>query len=172
MPSDISYTIFETCWGYFGLAADGKGILRTQLPCSSATTAEKHILSGLGEARYDEALLRPVREQIIGYFNADSVDFSDAAVNLNGVRVFTQQILNACRRVAYGRTATYGQLAKMVESAKAARAVGGAMSRNPVPLIIPCHRILRTDGGLGGFSGMGGVKMKHRMLEMEASQAR
>jgi len=78
-----------------------------------------------------------------------------------------RKVLRACRNIPHGQTATYGALAARVGSPAAARAVGGAMAANPIPLIIPCHRVLRADGGLGGFSTTGGTATKQRLLQHE-----
>ncbi|MBU0617216.1 MAG: MGMT family protein, partial [Planctomycetes bacterium] len=74
-----------------------------------------------------------------------------------------------CRRVCYGQTRSYKQLAEQLGRPGAARAVGTAMSRNPCPIVVPCHRVVRSDGSLGGFSGPDGVNTKHRLLQMEAA---
>ncbi len=96
------------------------------------------------------------------------MDFStDPAVSLNGSQPFAHKVLQACRRIAFGRTTTYSDLARQVGSPRAARAVGSVMAGNPIPLIIPCHRVLRTDGGLGGFSAPGGTAIKQKMLRHE-----
>ncbi len=119
------------------------------------------------EAVRDDAALPDLRSQIDAYFAGEPVAF-DVDVDLAGLPPFRQRMLNACRLVAYGQTTTYTQLAQRAGHAKAARAVGGAMAHNPVPLVIPCHRILRTDGGLGGFSAGSGVSLKRRLLDWEA----
>jgi len=88
-------------------------------------------------------------------------------VSLDGAGPFVQEVLHACRKIAFGQTMTYAGLAKQVGSPNAARAVGSALASNPIPLIIPCHRVLRTDGGLGGFSAPGGTDTKRKMLRHE-----
>jgi methylated-DNA-[protein]-cysteine S-methyltransferase len=76
-------------------------------------------------------------------------------------------VLEACRGIPYGRTTTYAELAAKAGNPRAARAAGSAMSHNPIPIIIPCHRVLHTGGGLGGFSAPGGLSLKERLLAME-----
>ena len=87
-------------------------------------------------------------------------------VDLSGVPAFQRRVLQALRRVPYGRTITYGQLAARAGRPRAARAVGQAMAHNPVPLIVPCHRVVASGGGLGGFGG--GLALKRRLLALEA----
>jgi methylated-DNA-[protein]-cysteine S-methyltransferase len=102
------------------------------------------------------------------YFEGEQVDFSAVPVDLAGQDGFFQQIYAALRRVDWGQTTTYGSLAKEVGAGpEAARKVGQAMGQNPVPLIIPCHRVLAAGGKLGGFSAPGGSDTKLRMLELE-----
>ena len=90
-----------------------------------------------------------------------------SAVFLAWITPFARKVLGACRKVPQGRTTTYRALAEQVGQPRAARAVGGVMAANPIPLIVPCHRVLRSDGGLGGFSGPGGNATKLRLLEHE-----
>ena len=88
-------------------------------------------------------------------------------VDLSGFSPFGKRVLRACRKIKYARTATYGQLAEMAGSAGASRAAGNILGKNPLPLIIPCHRIIRADGDMGGFSATGGVNLKKKMLKLE-----
>ena len=85
---------------------------------------------------------------------------------------FARAVLNVCRDVTFGRTIAYGQLAQKAGSPFAARAVGVVMAHNPLPLIIPCHRVVRSDGKIGGFSAQGGPALKKRMLELERQALR
>jgi methylated-DNA-[protein]-cysteine S-methyltransferase len=168
----LRYAIFKTRWGYFGLAGTEQTLHGTFLPVPERRQAEQGLLSGLRPAndnpRPDNDFQRSLQERIIAYYEGDPVDFRrEPAVNLDGAGPFVQKVLHACRRVAFGRTITYAGLAKQVGSPNAARAVGSALASNPIPLIIPCHRVLRTDGGLGGFSAPGGIDTKQKMLRHE-----
>jgi len=87
----------------------------------------------------------------------------------DGLGLFTRRVLTACRSIEFGRTVSYGRLAEMAGKPGSARAVGGVLAQNPLPLIIPCHRVICANGSLGGFSAMGGVRLKKRLLELEAS---
>ena len=102
------------------------------------------------------------------YFAGEKMDFSELQLDLGGQGEFFRKIYAAARRVGWGHTTTYGALAKEVGvGPEAARDVGQAMAKNPVPLIIPCHRVLAAGGKLGGFSAPGGSATKERMLELE-----
>jgi len=94
-------------------------------------------------------------------------DFSAVLLDLDGLPTFTRRVYEAARAVPAGQTVTYGELAARCGSPGGARAVGQAMARNPVALIIPCHRVLAAGGRLGGFSGPGGLDLKVRMLALE-----
>jgi methylated-DNA-[protein]-cysteine S-methyltransferase len=172
----LQYAIIRTKWGYFGLAGTGDALSRTLLPTPDRRKAEQALLLALGPAgegvRLDPGFLPTLQERITGYYEGENVDFSiDPPILLDHASPFARRVLNACRAIAYGQTRTYSDLAHQVGSPGAARAVGGVMASNPIPLVIPCHRVLRTDGGLGGFSAPGGIAVKQRMLEHEQSPA-
>ncbi|MHB9026725.1 MAG: methylated-DNA--[protein]-cysteine S-methyltransferase [Armatimonadota bacterium] len=90
---------------------------------------------------------------------------ADLPVDLDGLPPFARRVLDACRQIPYGQTMTYAQLAAAIGQPRAARAVGGALARNPVPVIIPCHRVLGAGGQLTGF--LGGLEWKRALLEHE-----
>lgn len=158
------YTIIETAWGWAGFSADGGGITRLALPAASQRAA-KAVFVGL---EFDPELMKDTQKAIVRYFEGEKVDFGGwPKVNLDGIGEFGKAILSACRTIGYGKTSTYGELAEMAGCPGAARAVGTALANNPVPLIVPCHRVLRSDGGLGGYSGEGGIHTKQRLLVLE-----
>ena len=99
--------------------------------------------------------------------NAGISRLPEPAVNLAGLTPFQVAVLTACRQIRAGQTTSYGKLAETIRRPAAARAVGNALSANPLPLIIPCHRVLAANGKLGGFSAPGGIAMKERMLAHE-----
>jgi len=162
------YTIFKTDWGYFGLAGTENGILRSCLPQPNPAAAEKQLLASIGEARFDEDFFRDLQNRITSYFKGCYVTFGpEIPLLFDGLSPFAAAVLRACRQVTFGKTTSYGQLAQRVGVPGAARAVGTALSRNPIPLIIPCHRIIRSNGKIGGFSAAGGVSLKKKLLELE-----
>lgn len=172
--SKTRYTIFETRWGHFGFACSEKGVFRTFLPVHEAETVRNALLTSLGPAAshavFERDLARDLRKRIIAYFEGENVDFStDPAVDLTGRGPFEQSVLNACRQIPVGQVSTYTALAERVGRPRAARAVGNALAGNPIPLIVPCHRVIRTDGGFGGFSAPGGTATKQQLLLHEQS---
>jgi methylated-DNA-[protein]-cysteine S-methyltransferase len=167
MQKATKYTIFKTKWGYFGLAAGDDGLFRTCLPLALPEKVESQLLQNLRDPRYDKSLFKTAQDQITAYFEGDCIDFGDMPVSLNSVGDFCRLVLTACRNIGFGRTITYSGLGKTIGRPNAARAVGGALARNPLPLIIPCHRIVCSDGEIGGFSAIGGKDLKAKMLKHE-----
>jgi len=106
--------------------------------------------------------------RIAAYFDGEPVDFGpEIRLDLDGFTRFQVQVLTACRQIKLGKTTSYGKLAKTIHRPAAARAVGNALSANPIPLIIPCHRVLAADNSLAGFSAPGGTAIKNKLLEHE-----
>ena len=164
------YAIFETAGGFCAIGWNGIGITRFQLPTRTAEAAEHLMLRrqpGAVAATPPAAVAQTI-EAGRRYFAGEQIDFSDVTLDLDGQDEFFKQIYARARQVGYGRTTTYGTLAKELGAGpEAARDVGQAMAKNPVPLIIPCHRVLAAGGRLGGFSAPGGTTAKERMLALE-----
>ena len=165
----LRYTVFRTQWGYFGLTGRDEVLCRALLPVPSRTAAQDALLAGAtGDIRVEKGLFRPLQQRICAYFEGENVDFStDPPVCLPSIGAFGHQVLEACRLIAFGHTMTYAGLAEQLGRPGTARAVGNALAANPIPLIVPCHRVLRTDGHLGGFSAPGGTATKQRLLTHE-----
>jgi methylated-DNA-[protein]-cysteine S-methyltransferase len=164
------YLIFETAGGFCGIAWSNVGITRFQLPTKSAEATERLLLRRVPDAE-PSAPTPEVAEAVAAvqrYFAGEETDFSGIKLDLGDQEPFFMQVYAAARRVGWGRTTTYGTLAKELGAGpEAARDVGQAMARNPVALIIPCHRVLAAGGKVGGFSAPGGSAAKVRMLELE-----
>ena len=99
----------------------------------------------------------------------EAADFSDIPIDLTGVDEFRRAIYERARGLAYGETTTYGGLADAAGHPGLARETGAAMGSNPIPIIIPCHRVLAADGRSGGYSGRGGTETKHFLLALEGA---
>ena len=166
----MNYFVFETAGGFCAIAWSAAGIARFHLPSSSAAATERGMCRRLPDAEpaTPPADVMAVVEAAQRYFAGEKIDFSNVALDLDGQDEFFRKIYSAARRVGWGQTTTYGSLAKELGAGpEAARDVGQAMAKNPVPLIIPCHRVLAAGGKIGGFSAPGGSVAKQRMLEME-----
>jgi methylated-DNA-[protein]-cysteine S-methyltransferase len=165
-----NYHVFETALSFCAIAWSDAGVARFQLPVKSAEAAERSMRRRVpgAEPRESAEDIAVVVAAAKRYFGGEETDFSDVRVDLAGEDAFFSRIYAALRRVAWGRTTTYGALAKEVGAGReAARDVGEAMAKNPAPLIIPCHRVLAAGGRIGGFSAPGGARTKMRMLELE-----
>jgi len=166
----LKYTIFKTKWGWFGLSGTENSLLRTSLPGQSRKKIKTHLLKNLPAAEHDKSFFGALQEQIIAYFEGTYVDFgTDIGVRLKDFSRFAEDVLLACRDIRFGQTTSYAQLAKMVARPTAVRAIGGTLAKNPLPLIIPCHRIICSSGRIGGFSATGGAKFKEKLLLHEQS---
>ena len=164
------YLIFETAGGICGIAWNGAGITRFQLPASDALATERNLLRRLSGAvpGAPPPLVQEVVAAVELYFQGEDIDFSGVQLDLGEQQEFFKRVYAAARRIAWGQTTTYGALAKELGAGpEAARDVGQAMARNPVPLIIPCHRVLAAGGKVGGCSAPGGSTAKIRMLVLE-----
>jgi methylated-DNA-[protein]-cysteine S-methyltransferase len=164
------YVIFETIGGFCGIAWNNAGITRFQLPAKSADRAQRMLLRRAPGAK-PGAPTPQVAEAIAAvkrYFEGKEIDFSGFKLDLSEQDPLFQRIYAAARQIKWGRTTTYGALAKELGAGpEAARDVGQAMAKNPVALIIPCHRVLAAGGKIGGFSAPGGSAAKIRMLALE-----
>jgi methylated-DNA-[protein]-cysteine S-methyltransferase len=164
------YLVFETAAGFCGIAWSDAGITRFMLPSSTADATEHNLRRRLTDARpgTPPPHVMAAVDAAKRYFDGEKIDFSDLQLDLGGQDEFFRKIYAAARRVSWGSTTTYGALAKQLGAGpEIARNVGQAMAKNPVPLIIPCHRVLAAGGKLGGFSAPGGSATKQRMLELE-----
>jgi methylated-DNA-[protein]-cysteine S-methyltransferase len=115
-------------------------------------------------AERDDAALAPIVEQLQAYFAGELIDF-ELPLHLRGTP-FQQRVWAALQEIPYGETISYGELARWVGNHKASRAVGTANGRNPVAIVVPCHRVIAADGGIGGYGG--GLDRKRWLLEHEA----
>lgn len=167
------HAIFSTALGFMGIAWNERGLTRLCLPQSSAESLERRLLrlEGVAGRRFDEATAPgwtgELIEAIKAYAAGEMVDFSAVPVDLDGVDDFRLAIYDAARKLAFGETTTYGELAKRAGHTGLARETGAALGANPVPLVIPCHRITAAGGKIGGFSAPGGSATKEKMLAME-----
>ena len=161
----LRYAIIDTAWGPFALVADGDTLVASYLP-GLEDRLRPTLLDGWPGAEETPDLLPGLRAKIQSYFAGKRVDFK-AKLDLSRLSSFQQTVLLACQRIPYGQTASYVDLARTAGRANAGRAVGGVMARNPMPLVIPCHRVVRRDGSLGGFSSPRGIEQKRRLLALE-----
>jgi methylated-DNA-[protein]-cysteine S-methyltransferase len=167
LPSDESYCLFETAIGTCGIAWRDAGLTRLQLPeATPAATARRVSRGGLREAE-PPAWVAEAIAALRSYFEGRPVPLEAIPVDLGGIGDFERDIYRATRALGRGETASYGEVARRAGHPGAARGVGQAMARNPVPVVIPCHRVLAAGRRLGGFSAPGGGDTKMRLLGLE-----
>lgn len=161
--------MFVTAIGVCGVAWSERGVTSVQLPERSPSVTERRLQarSASGGTSVPPAPVRAAIALLKRYFGGEKVELSGVALDLSGVAPFDRKIYDRARFLAWGETATYGELARQAGSPGAARAVGRAMGSNPVPIIIPCHRVLAAGGKIGGFSAHGGTITKARLLALE-----
>ena len=167
-----AFTLFDTAIGCCALVWRGTSVIGAALPEASDPKMRRHIGRRFPDARESDPpeFVRVAVAAIQDLLNGVPVDLSFIEVDLPGSPEFERQVYAAARAIPRGEVRTYGQLAEGVGVPGSARAVGRALGRNPVPIIIPCHRILASAGGSGGFSAPGGVSTKLKMLEIEGAR--
>lgn len=161
----------ETPFGWTGVVWKDGSVRRLFLPEKNRDSLERRVAGAMADAPTTdvtppEAFVSVV-ERMQRYFAGETIAFDDIAVDLARVDGFARAIYDAARELAFGKTTTYGELAARAGHAGMARETGQALGANPVPLIIPCHRILAAGGKIGGFSAPGGSNAKLKMLELE-----
>ena len=165
----ITYTTFPSTLGYILLASTGQGLCSVKLGDEPETLA-KMLATEFSEAelKEDRRAMKDTKEHVLGFLSGDAT-LTKLPLDILGT-VFQQRVWAELRQIPRGETRTYKDIAAAIGAPKAVRAVGSACGANPVALVIPCHRALRTDGGLGGYAW--GVKRKSALLQLETKPPR
>lgn len=166
MIQELFYAVFQTPAGWAGIMGSSAGLVRITLPQPSEQEIYRLPGNGLGRANLSPRRFEGLIGRFQAYFSGHRVDFPDK-LDLSGATPFQREVWHSARLIPYGQTRSYSWLAAQVGNPGAARAAGQALGRNPLPIIIPCHRVLASNGGLGGFSG--GLEMKKYLLCLENS---
>ncbi|MBB3036907.1 methylated-DNA--[protein]-cysteine S-methyltransferase [Hoyosella altamirensis] len=164
---DVAYHTLDTPLGPLLLAATPIGLVRI----AYASEGHDTVLSSLAHKISPRVLRAPGRlstaaREIDEYFAGTRTQF-DLPLDLRFLGGFRLQVLDHLREIAYGRRESYAAVASAIGNPKAVRAVGSACARNPLPLVIPCHRVVRTDGTIGQY--IGGAEAKNTLLTLEAA---
>ena len=158
--SAVYYTMFESPVGPLLLAGDSNALRRVSFESS------KRLAIPRADWKQNRAAFAEVIRQLQAYFRGDLKEF-DVPLAMEGTE-FQLRVWNALRAICYGETISYAQLAERVGNPQAVRAVGLANGSNPIPIIVPCHRVIGSDGSLTGFGG--GLSTKKKLLELESKQ--
>jgi len=165
MTGELKYITFTTDRGWVGILGSVKGLRNTTLPQPSAQEAQQ-LLGDLNDATRAPHSFDNLIQRFRIYFSGHRVAFPDL-LDLSGATTFQRQVWEITRLISYGETRSYAWVAEQIGQPGAVRAVGQALGKNPLPIIIPCHRIIASNGKLGGFSG--GMEMKKHLLSLEAA---
>jgi len=171
MPDTTHHCVFDTAIGPCGVAWSARGLIAVALPEKDHAATERRLRakSGSTGAAKPPPWVAALIADIKRYLAGEAVDFSAVAVDLGGVDPFRRQLYESMRAIGWGSTTTYGELARRVglTEPQAAQDVGQAMGRNPMPIVVPCHRVLAAGMKIGGFSAYGGAMTKERLLALE-----
>lgn len=168
----MQFATVHTCWGTVLFAGGRRGLKHLVMPGRVRQNPHAAALELWPDAEYNAKLFPALQVQIKNYFLGEAVSFR-VELDLSEFSEFQRCVLLACRHeLPHGATVTYGELARLSGHPGAARAVGSVMAKNRLPLIVPCHRVVRSDHSLGGFSAPGGIDTKRRLLDLETRTTR
>lgn len=164
------HCVFQTAFGYCGIVWSDRGVCHFLLPMVTPGAVRDDLTRRhpASDEREPSALVEAIILSTQRYFAGEREDFSSIPIDLHA-SPFQRAIYDATRQLRYGETTTYGALADAAGFPKAARETGSALGHNPIPLIVPCHRVLAAGGKLGGFSAPGGKTTKQKMLLLEGA---
>lgn len=165
----VDLAVFETELGWFGLVGQNGAAIRLYIGHQNPADLHKKMNREFADVTIDEFDWNPIlRQQLEDYACGLPVNFSQVKTSYIQQTAFQTAVVKAAKRIGYGKTCSYGELARAAGSPGAARAVGSVMSSNPLPIIVPCHRVLAAGGKLGGFSAPRGIQLKKQMLALES----
>lgn len=162
----LAYDSVPTRLGPVYMACTENGLARMQIGGSAAARRRQLRKNFSTPAVKQPSAVRRTANQMREYLDGKRRTFR-GRIDWRAMSPFQRRVLRATLRIPYGRTSTYGKIALSIGNPRAARAVGRALGANPLPLVIPCHRIIASDGGLGGYSAAGGVRVKQKLLNLE-----
>jgi methylated-DNA-[protein]-cysteine S-methyltransferase len=170
--TDLAYAIFETAIGSTGIVWSGRGVAGVQLPERSARATRDRVLRRFPAARetVPPAAVQRAIDDIVGLLGGAPRDLTYVTIDTAGLADFNRRVYDIARTIAPGATLSYGEIAERLGDRALARDVGQALGQNPIPIIVPCHRVLAAGGKVGGFSAPGGVVTKLRLLTIEGAQ--
>lgn len=162
----IREAIFKTEWGWCGVVVGRGGVMQVILPEKRKGLIRARIRYRYPDSQEGGKGTEGVQRALKRYFSGKRVNF-DFPLDLSPYSDFQRRVWEVARTIPYGEVRSYQWIGGKLGNPRGGRAVGGALGRNPVPVIVPCHRVIRKDGHLGGFSGPGGIELKRKLLELE-----
>jgi methylated-DNA-[protein]-cysteine S-methyltransferase len=171
--SDFGFALFETAIGRCGIVWSERGIAGVQIPERSASATRSRVLRrfpGAQPAAPPPPVQRAI-DDIIALLAGEPRALGHVAIDCAGVPDFARRVYEVARAIGPGATLSYGEIAERLGNRNLARDVADALSQNPFPIIVPCHRVLAAGGKMGGFSAPGGVRTKLHLLSIEGAKA-
>ncbi len=160
----FKHAVINTRLGWLALTCSQKGLVLLTLPQKSRSAALSQMKYYIDAGMEDATAFDDLAQRLQRYFDGERVLFPDR-LDLSGATAFQRAVWSMARAIPYGETRSYAWVAGSIGRPLAVRGVGGALARNRIPIIVPCHRVVASDGGLGGFSG--GLELKRHLLELE-----
>jgi methylated-DNA-[protein]-cysteine S-methyltransferase len=170
-PQESGYALFATPIGRCALVWRGDKVIGAALPEASDERLHARVAARFGAVEAEPApFIGRTIQRLKDVLAGKRDDLCDIAIDFGGASTFERLVYDAARRIPGGEVRSYGEIAAEIGAPQAAQAVGLALGRNPVPIIVPCHRVLAASGRSGGFSAPGGVATKFRILEIEGAR--
>lgn len=166
-PAALESVVFRTSLGWISLAGHDSVLYRVSFGHRSREDARGALVQKTPHLARN-SWTTPLVERLQAYADGQIDDFSDVQINVDHLTRFARRVVEATRRIHYGETRSYQAISVASGNPRAARAVGGVMAGNRIPLIVPCHRVVGSGGKLGGFSAIDGLAMKRRLLALES----
>lgn len=168
------FALFDTAIGTAAIAWGERGIVATRLPESDKAGVRARMRERFPDASESAPppTVQRVIDDIVAHMAGDARELLDAKIDLEGVPDFHVRVYEVTRAIPPGQTLSYSEVAEKLDSPGAARAVGQALGQNPFPIIVPCHRVLGSNGKVGGFSARGGTATKMRLLNIEGAKVK
>jgi O-6-methylguanine DNA methyltransferase len=169
LQKELFYRFIETYWGPMAILGKANLISATFLPSTFRTLQKRKLSFGRTNhclIRRDDKLSDSLVDDLKSYFSGKKITFH-VSFDFFGLSEFTLQVLMETKNIPYGQTRSYKEIARRIGNPKAFRAVANALSKNPFPILIPCHRVIQSDGSVGGFCGQRDNPLKVRLLRLE-----
>ncbi|UCG55172.1 MAG: methylated-DNA--[protein]-cysteine S-methyltransferase [Dehalococcoidia bacterium] len=162
----MEWTVINTDMGWVSIVSSERGLSHISVPYNSPQESLESLGKVMKDAKFSLNRFGDLPQRLKAYFSGYRISFTDA-LDFSDATNFQREVWQEARRIPYGETRSYAWLADRVGQSKAWRAVGQALAKNRLPIIIPCHRVISSNCNLGGFSG--GLDMKKRLLQLEVT---
>jgi methylated-DNA-[protein]-cysteine S-methyltransferase len=166
--SETVYSIFDTEFGWCGIVGKEGRLLEIIPFLPTEERACSYVISKYTDIALCPGCFKEPKEAIERYLAGERMAF-EFSLDLSGYTEFQREVWGITRSISYGEIRTYSWVSKKLGTPKSSRAVGTALAKNPLPIVVPCHRVIRRDGNLGGYSAEGGIEIKAKLLKMEGN---